>query len=135
MAGRPPKPTALKILTGNPGHRPLPKNEPMPERGAAPPAWMPLKARKEWDRLAPVLDRLGVLTEVDGEALAELCAARAKFQEVVREEGRVPTELWRAIQAMEARFGLTPSDRARVSAEPKDKSKLGKYLSGQRSTE
>ena len=32
MAGRRPKPTAAKKLAGNPGKRPLPKNEPPPKR-------------------------------------------------------------------------------------------------------
>ena len=32
MAGRKPKPTRLKIIQGNPGKRPLNKNEPQPER-------------------------------------------------------------------------------------------------------
>ncbi|HZK10243.1 MAG TPA: phage terminase small subunit P27 family, partial [Clostridia bacterium] len=32
--GRKPKPTALKVLEGNPGKRPLNKNEPQPERKA-----------------------------------------------------------------------------------------------------
>jgi len=31
MAGRKPKPTALKIIEGNPGKRPLNKNEPKPD--------------------------------------------------------------------------------------------------------
>ncbi|MEQ8198694.1 MAG: phage terminase small subunit P27 family, partial [Clostridiaceae bacterium] len=32
--GRKPKPTAIKVLEGNPGKRPLNKNEPKPEKKA-----------------------------------------------------------------------------------------------------
>src|SRR5437899_2154383 len=105
MRGRPRKPTALKVLAGNPGHRALPKNEPRPALGAKAPGWMTIGARREWDALAPMLDRLGVLAETDAEALAELCTARAVLKVHLREDGRFSTELWRAIQAMEARFG------------------------------
>jgi hypothetical protein len=39
--GRPPKPTALKLMTGNPGRRPLPKDEPAPPKGdVLAPAWL-----------------------------------------------------------------------------------------------
>jgi len=33
MAGRRPKPRALKLITGNPGRRPIPDDEPEPELG------------------------------------------------------------------------------------------------------
>ena len=32
--GRKPKPTALKVLEGNPGKRPLNENEPIPPKGS-----------------------------------------------------------------------------------------------------
>ena len=34
MRGRRPKPTALKLIEGNPGKRPLPRDEPTPPVGA-----------------------------------------------------------------------------------------------------
>jgi len=130
MRGRLSKPTALKILEGKRGHRPLPQNEPQPALGAVAPTWMSLGARKEWGLLAPVLERMGVLTEADGETLAELCEAKATHKANLK-EGRFSTELWRAIQAQEARFGLSPSDRARLSVSPqKPKNKLERFLGG-----
>jgi len=128
VRGRPRTPTALRVLRGNPGQRRLPKGEPQPERGAEPPTWLPVAARKEWNKLAPMLDRLGVLTEADGETLAQLCAARAILRQQLLEHERFSVELWRAIQAAEAKFGLTPADRARLSVVEKDKSELGKFL-------
>ena len=66
MAGRKPKPTALKILEGKPGKRPLNKNEPNPPKGNIKcPTWLLPEAKKEWKRLAPSLEAMGVLTMAD----------------------------------------------------------------------
>ena len=64
--GRKPKPTALKLLEGNPGKRPLNGREPVPPRAALKcPAWLLPEAKKEWKRLAPALEAMGVLTMAD----------------------------------------------------------------------
>jgi phage terminase small subunit len=129
MRGRPRKPTALKLLEGKRGHRALPKGEPQPTGEARAPDWLSVAARKEWNRLAPMMEEMGCLTAADAEAFGELCAARVRLRTIIRDEDRFPTELWRSIQAMEARFGLTPADRARISVEPKKpESKLARYL-------
>ena len=61
--GRKPKPTALKVLEGNPGKRPLNDREPVPPKGTLKcPAWLLPEAKKEWKRLAPALEAMGVLT-------------------------------------------------------------------------
>ena len=50
-AGRKPKPTAVKILEGNPGKRKLNEHEPQPQRKAPPcPKWLEPEAKKEWRR-------------------------------------------------------------------------------------
>lgn len=74
MRGRKPKPTNLKLLHGNPGKRQPNPNEPKPtqEVPRCPSVLDPI-ARKEWRRFAKVLDRLGLLTEVDGSAFAAYC--------------------------------------------------------------
>lgn len=67
--GRKPKPTAIKVLEGNPGKRPLNANEPKPEKKSPKcPSWLEPEAKKEWRRMAKVLERLGVLTEIDAAA-------------------------------------------------------------------
>ena len=49
--GRKPTPTAIKELEGNPGKRPLNKNEPKPTKKAPPcPKWLEPEAKKEWHR-------------------------------------------------------------------------------------
>lgn len=82
IRGRTPKPTALKELTGNPGKRAMPKDEPEPEiAGVEAPAHLSEIARQEWERLAPELIRLRLLTVVDLGLLAAWCVAWADFCE------------------------------------------------------
>jgi P27 family predicted phage terminase small subunit len=91
--GRPPKPTKLKLLTGNPGKRPLNASEPKPAAVVPKcPAWLDAEAKQKWKQVAPQLARLGLLTVVDGDALAAYCQAWAEFRqatEVLQQEGRV----------------------------------------------
>ena len=78
MRGRRPKPTRLKVLTGNPGKRPLNPDEPKPERAIPEcPAELGPVARREWDRLGKELASLGLLTNLDRAALAAYCGAYA----------------------------------------------------------
>lgn len=66
MAGRKPKPTALKKLEGNPGKRKLNTKEPVPEKGMPDcPKWLLPEAKEEWKRLCQKLSEMGVLTEID----------------------------------------------------------------------
>ena len=49
MAGRKPKPTAIKELEGNPGKRKLNNKEPKPDKGMPVcPEWLPPEAKAEW---------------------------------------------------------------------------------------
>lgn len=82
MGGRKRKPTAIKILEGNPGRRPLNSKEPVPTKGAITcPAWLPPEAKREWKRLAKKLEIMGVLTEIDRVALASYCLAYARWRQ------------------------------------------------------
>ena len=73
---RPVKPTALRIVEGNPGKRRINKREPQPV--AEPPA-MPdyvscdEMAARTWRHYMPILQRMKVITEADGLVLASLC--------------------------------------------------------------
>ena len=76
--GRKPKPTALKVLEGNPGGRPLNPNEPKPAKKAPRcPAWLEDEAKKEWKRMGKTLEQMGLLTEMDMAAFAGYCQAYA----------------------------------------------------------
>lgn len=111
-------PTTLKLLRGNPGRRPLPKDEPQPALGAKPPAWLSEVARREWDRKAPMLEKLGVLTEADEDALATYCELFAAFQYHAK-CGNTSARTAGEMRQYLAKFGMTPADRSRVSAKPK----------------
>ena len=82
MRGRRPKPTELKELEGNPGHRPLNPDEPQPPASAAifadPPelANNPI-ARDEWRRLALTLPSW--ITDVDRGMLLASCVLYARM--------------------------------------------------------
>src|SRR5690348_3709942 len=82
MAGRRPTPTTLKVLRGNPGKRPLNPKEPKPPT-AIPiaPQHLTEIAKAEWDRIAPKLAQLGLLTDLDRAALAAYCCAYARWSE------------------------------------------------------
>lgn len=91
--GRKPKPTVLKVLAGNPGKRPLNPSEPKPLAEAPRcPTWLDAEGKRKWKALVPELERLGLLTIVDGDTLAGYCQACAEFKfatEILKQEGRV----------------------------------------------
>ena len=91
MAGRKPKPTALKKLEGNPGKRKLNAKEPMPGKGMPDcPKWLLPEAKEEWKRLCQKLSEMGVLTEIDLAAFAAYCQSFARWkqaQEHIDSEG------------------------------------------------
>jgi P27 family predicted phage terminase small subunit len=121
-------------LTGNPGNRPLPENEPRPAKGEPiKPDWLDGRAASAWDELVPELARIGLLTLVDGHALAVYCEAWATYVEasaIVRSEG-ILIDSYRggkaknpAAQIMRdsadlmmkvgGQYGLTPATRTRL---------------------
>lgn len=137
MAGRRPTPTHLKLLQGNPGKRPINDAEPKPEaKKPRAPAHLDDEARREWDRMADKLHKVGLLTEIDKAALAAYCVAWSRWVEaeaMVKRYGLVilspdkgfPVHspyLSVANRAMEqmlkcaAEFGMTPSSRSRTRA-------------------
>lgn len=140
--GRPRKPTALKIIEGNPGKRPLPTNEPKPKVGGVKcPKVLSPRAKKVWRDRKPELEALGLLTVIDAEAFAIFCQAYALWEESVewiqkhgavymlKDEKGNPRCLQQApyvsimnkqaliVKAFCSEFGLTPAARARLSTE------------------
>lgn len=78
--GRKSKPTILKVLQGNPGKRPLNKKEAMPAATMPDcPSHLSDRARREWARTGPILNRIGLLTEADKAAFAAYCVAYARW--------------------------------------------------------
>jgi P27 family predicted phage terminase small subunit len=145
MPGPAPKPTALKKLEGNPGKRTLPFNEPRPAASMpACPAFIKGAARKEWQRLAPELYQLGLLTRIDRAALASYCLNYGRWEDAEKRLAKLARKstdkmayLYRTTngnlilnplltvskQAMElmhkflVEFGMTPASRSRIVIE------------------
>lgn len=91
MAGRP-KPTALKVIEGNRGKRPLPKNEPKPAPKAPPcPKDIDAGAKRAWRRILPILEGVGLVTVADGDMLAILCQTRSRLEQIYRRLKKLPT--------------------------------------------
>jgi P27 family predicted phage terminase small subunit len=128
------KSTALRLVQGNPGKRPLDRHEPqVPAAMPQCPKHLHGEARKEWQRLAPQLVAAGLLTELDVAALSALCVTWALWSEaeqklasegltVVGRGGAVRPSPWVAIasraqrdmQLLAAEFGMTPNSRQRI---------------------
>ena len=104
MAGRKPKPTAIKELEGNPGKRKLNKKEPKPEKGMLVcPEWLLPEAKVEWKHLSEKLNQMGVLTEVDMAAFAAYYQSYARWKEA-QEHNSIAYELHtKAIDILEGR--------------------------------
>lgn len=143
--GRKPKPTELKKLAGNPGKRKL--NDAEPQFGAAeirvPRGKLPPEARELWKVLAPQLAQSGVLKATDLPALEVLCLHYAMVRRawaIVAEKGvtaesttaagvvikknpaaGVLRENSMAFKGYLTEFGLTPSSRVRIKAEPAER--------------
>ena len=125
--GRKPKPTALKVLEGNPGKRPLNDREPVPPKATLKcPAWLLPEAKKEWKRLAPALEAMGVLTMADLTAFEGYCQAYARWKEAeafITQHGSISQtpsgsvqQNLKIMQSFCSEFGLTPATRARIIA-------------------
>lgn len=136
MRGRRPKPTRLKVLTGNPGKRALNQSEPKPKIAIPDcPSELGPVAQKEWHRLAGELGVLRILTHLDRAALAAYCGAYAlwaeateaiqKFGTMVKSPSGYPIQSpyvsianrqAEIMMRIASEFGFTPASRSRISA-------------------
>ena len=125
----------LKVLTGNPGKRPLNMDEPQPE--PAIPDCLPELgevAKREWDRLVGELATLRIITNLDRAALAAYCNAYAlwagsiesiqKYGTMVKSPNGYPVQSpYIAIANRQAEimlriaseFGFAPASRSRIA--------------------
>ncbi len=144
MRGRKPKPTKLKVLTGNPGKRPLNYNEPRPEPAIPDcPPELSEAAQREWNRLVGELSKLNLLTHLDRAALAAYCNAYAMWVEAIeaiqKYGSMVKSPTGYPIQSpyvaianrqaeimlrISAEFGFTPASRGRIAAPPTEQGEL-----------
>ncbi len=111
-AGRPPKPTALKLLQGNPGKRRLVREPELPA-GAEAPSWLGKQARRYWDEMAPVLTKAGLLKATDADWLGMWCSLKVILVRQAR-TGTVDLRLSSEWRQYGSRLGLSCADRAKV---------------------
>jgi P27 family predicted phage terminase small subunit len=152
-SGRRPKPTKLKKLGGNAGKRQLNEKEPDPPKGEPemPPNLGKLAAA-EWKSIVALLQPLGMLSSIDGKALAAYCHAFEQWvradkevsargiiveEPILNKEGdevgtkikRNPADIasqsWlKVMKSYLIEFGMTPSSRTRLRVEkPADEEK------------
>lgn len=134
MRGRKPKPTALKLIAGNPGKRALNAHEPQPCADlAASPAWLTERQQATWREVVE-LSPPGLLKDVDASVFAVWVVAFDLYQEASEKLARtgmlikapntgVPMQspylaiVNRQAQIMlkaAAEMGFTPASRSRV---------------------
>lgn len=97
------------------------------------PAWLQPDGKREWKRVVPELERLGLLTRVDDAALEGYCAAYARAMEAERHVKKtgltvmtykgfvlanpavsIARTSWAQVRQFANEFGLTPSARTRI---------------------
>ena len=122
MTGRKPKPTNLKVVSGNPGKRPLNAQEPVYSGGdLSGPEWLSADALAIWDRLAENLDANGLLTQVNRDLLAVYCDLVADYRAKRAEGNMPPMAQVSRMTSLAGEFGFTPSAASRIIAPKKAK--------------
>ena len=113
MGKRATKPTKLKIIEGNAGKRDLPDNEPKPiPKVPTCPDTLADDAKDVWIELAPKIERIGLLTETDGDAFANLCVIISRLRTIrqrIQEEGTLVAAKVKIMHTGEEVFEFTPS--------------------------
>lgn len=138
------KPTALKMLEGNPGKREINHNEPvypMSEDREKPPAWLGTHGKAEWKRTLPLLKTNGIMTDADYIAFCAYCQSVDTWvaaEKIKKTDGLISvtsngTEVQHPAVGIAntaltnllkfgREFGLTPASRANISADTHEES-------------
>ena len=135
--GRKNKPTALKLIQGNPGNRPINKNEPTPVHvyNPQPPESLNELEAAKWVEVAGKLAACRVLTELDLDSLEIYCRNWISMHEALNDlndrgkllKTKSGSFMWnpqwtqykhseRVCRSIMAEFGMTPSTRTGVVA-------------------
>lgn len=141
MRGRKPTPTALKLVRGNPGKRPINDAEPAPPvtDDLTCPEWLSAPAQEHWPAMAEQLRAAGLLTNIDHAALGLYCEAFARWKDanekvvklgaVVKSAHGYPipspylqvaNQAYAQMTRLLSEFGMTPSSRSRVTVTKPD---------------
>jgi P27 family predicted phage terminase small subunit len=141
--GPKPKPSWLKVVTGNPGHRPINEDEPVPVGDIVePPPWFDDKQRAEWSAAIDAAPA-GLLKQLDKSMLVVWVCAKVLHAEAVQKVTQfgalIKTPVTGApmqspyvsimnrqaalMMRAAAEMGFSPSSRSRVSIAQKRKGK------------
>lgn len=137
--GPAPKPTALRVVEGNRGRRPLNRKEPKPRKASrTPPAFLDKLAKTEWRRVMKELEQLGLATVLDRAMLALYCQEWSRYVEAsawIKKNGTtyvlrdkdgnvryvaqfpqvaIARAAAEAVRKLAAEFGFSPSTRSRL---------------------
>lgn len=138
MTGRP-LPTNLKVFKGTNQKCRTNEDEPQPlNDNIVMPEHLTKKAQKQWIHIVDQLTAAGIMTNIDQDALELYCEAYSKWRDandklnkhgmVVKAPSGYPipspflsiaNKAFEQMRQMMIEFGMTPSSRSRIKAEPK----------------
>ena len=126
MASPNPKPNHLRALEGNRGKVPH-KPQVQPRKNLPQvPKYLNKDAKVLWRTYVKQLHENGILSEVDGHQLADLCVTETRLRSITKEIEatsdqkllmrlvRLEKDLMQALRIMRGDFGLNPSARTKV---------------------
>ena len=138
MAGRPRKPTNLKLLQGTFRSDRAERHEPKPTiEIPAMPDHLSEEAQKEWHRITPELFKLGLVSKIDFSLIVMHCESWAIYLEAKRkriESGliirtaqgnaienpflSVEKRMIDIMRSIAIEFGMSPASRTKIDASP-----------------
>lgn len=138
---RKPIPTNLKLLRGNPGKRPITKDEPrIAVEIPRPPLHMTKDEKKIFRKIAKQLAAARVITQLDSNALMLYCTAYVRWvqaNKMIEQDGylidspngyampspwlSISNKSFEQMRQIMTEFGMTPSSRTKVTVLPEQK--------------
>jgi len=143
------KPNKLKLVEGNPGKRPIKEQPKLEIKNLKCPIWLNEEAKKEWERVFTLLEKLGLISDIDMTIFAMYCQNYARWKQaetelneenlkVMGRTGYIVNPLVKISQTYQTRLkisieklGLSPSDRANLDIAMNDNNEddgIAKYL-------
>jgi P27 family predicted phage terminase small subunit len=132
--GTKPTPTALRVVRGNPGKRPMPADPQVAAKLPSAPRHLTKEARAEWRRAGRALESAGLIATIDRALFEAYCTAYGRMVEAEKKiaefgltdttpNGMIVKSAWlqiadRAIAQLAKlapEFGMSPSARTRVA--------------------
>ena len=98
------------------GSEPIADGDPVRPRGLDP------TAKKLWDAVVPELVAMGVVAKIDSTMLAEMCRWYSRYRQTASmpnadyRQTVLTVMAWKSFSQLAGKFGLTPSDRAKLKA-------------------